>query len=160
MAKKVKTNAVRILDKLKVEYEILLHDIDDGNNDGISVAKKCGKNPELVFKTLVARGGSKNIYVFVVPVSGELDLKKAAKATREKKVEMITQKELLPTTGYVKGGCSPIGMKKSYPTFLDSTALNADHIIVSGGKLELKIFLPVSGIVKATKADIVDLVKK
>ncbi|MCL3779229.1 Cys-tRNA(Pro) deacylase [Prolixibacteraceae bacterium JC049] len=159
MAKKVKTNALRILDKLGTNYEALLHDTKDGNNDGVSVAIKCGKDPSLVFKTLVARGNSKSIYVFIIPVSKELDLKKAAQAAGEKKIEMIAQKELLPLTGYVKGGCSPIGMKKNYPTFIDSSAAELDMIIVSGGKLELKIYLPVESLIEATKATVSDLAK-
>ena len=147
-----KTNALRILDRLKITYEALVHDTNDGKNDGVSVAIKCGKNPKNVHKTLVAQSNSKSIYVFIIPASNELNLKKAAAATGEKKIEMIPEKQLLPLTGYIKGGCSPIGMKKTYPTFLNAGLAPNDKIIVSGGKLEMKIELTVEDLLKATAA--------
>ncbi len=135
----MKTNAMRILDKDNIEYKINEYDVSDGKIDGVSVAEKTGSDPEEVFKTLVTQGVSKNHYVFVIPVLEELDLKKAAKVSGEKKVEMIPMKDLLKTTGYVKGGCSPIGMKKKFKTFIHSSAENQETIMVSGGKPGLQI---------------------
>ncbi|CCQ96219.1 conserved hypothetical protein [[Clostridium] ultunense Esp] len=111
---KVKTNAMRILDTHNIEYKIITYDKKDGKIDGVSVAKKIGKEPKKVFKTLVARGSSGELYVFIIPVAEELDLKKAAKAAGEKKIEMIPAKDITKHTGYIRGGCSPIGMKKTY----------------------------------------------
>lgn len=137
----MKTNAMRILDQKKITYKVNEYDVSDGRIDGISVAEKTGADPEKVFKTLVTQGASKNYYVFVIPVLEELDLKAAAKVSGEKKVEMIPMKDLLKITGYIKGGCSPVGMKKSFKTFLHSSSVNQDTIMVSGGKQGLQIEL-------------------
>src|SRR5690606_29025812 len=124
MAKKLtKTNAVRLIEKNKVAYELISYEIEDGQAvDGISVSEKIGYPSEHVYKTLVATAGANQYFVFVLPVTEELDLKKAAKVVGEKKVEMIPVKELLGLTGYIRGGCSPIGMKKLFPTYIDTSA--------------------------------------
>ena len=117
-----KTNVMRLLDQKKVKYTGHHYEAPNGAVDGVSVAAAVGKDVSQVFKTLVTRGASKKNYVFVVPVAMELDLKAAAKAAGEKSIEMIRQAELLPLTGYVHGGCSPLGMKKQFPTFIDASA--------------------------------------
>ena len=133
MAKKVKTNAMRILDSNKIDYETHSYKTDGEHVDGITVANAIGRDVNQVYKTLVVQGHSKEYYVFVIPVDQNLDLKKAAKAAGEKNVEMIHVKELLGLTGYIRGGCSPVGMKKAYPTFIDETATLYDQIYVSAG---------------------------
>ena len=137
---KVKTNAIRLLDQKKISYELLTYEVED-QLDGITVATKINYPVEVVYKTLVTRGNSKNIYVFVIPVATELDLKKAAKVVAEKKLEMIAVSEINGLTGYIRGGCSPVGMKKVYPTVIDVTAQQLDYFIVSGGKIGLQMKL-------------------
>ncbi len=147
MAKQEKTNAMRLLDGKKIQYTV--HDYtESGAIAGEDVASVLGENPAQVFKTLVTVGKSKQNYVFIVPVTGELDLKKAAKAVGEKSIEMIKSKELLPLTGYVHGGCSPIGMKKVFPTVIDSTAENFEKIFFSAGKIGLQVEIAVEDIGK------------
>jgi Cys-tRNA(Pro)/Cys-tRNA(Cys) deacylase len=142
MAKSIpKTNAMRILDQAGIPYEAHTYETKDGHIDGISVAQKLNQPLEQVYKTLVTVGHSKNYYVFVIPVSAELDLKAAAKAVSEKSVEMIPVKEINKVTGYIRGGCSPIGMKKPYVTVLDESCLTVPHMIVSGGKIGFQIEL-------------------
>ncbi len=136
----MKTNAIRLLDQKKISYELLTYEVDD-QLDGITVATKINYPVEVVYKTLVTRGNSKNIYVFVIPVATELDLKKAAKVVAEKKLEMIAVSEINGLTGYIRGGCSPVGMKKVYPTVIDVTAQQLDYFIVSGGKIGLQMKL-------------------
>ena len=131
-----KTNAMRFLDRKKIKYEV--HEYE-GVVSGTDVAGALGENPEHVYKTLVTRGKSGGHYVFMIPVAEELDLKKGAKAVGEKSIAMLPQKELLPLTGYVHGGCSPIGMKKQFPTVIHETAMNFDTILFSGGKIGLQI---------------------
>ncbi|MFF2447335.1 Cys-tRNA(Pro) deacylase [Neobacillus sp. NPDC058068] len=154
-----KTNAMRILDAKKVSYCMLTYDNKDGKIDGVSVAGKIGRDVNEVYKTLVAQGVSKNIYVFVIPVAAELDLKKAAKAAAEKKVEMIFVKDIQKWTGYIRGGCSPIGMKKEYQTFLDESCSLLDLIVVSAGKIGVQIVLAPEDLKEITKAEIVELRK-
>lgn len=137
---KVKTNAIRLLDQKKVSYELLTYEVGD-QLDGITVAAKINYPVEVVYKTLITRGTSKQVYVFVIPVAAELDLKQAAKVVSEKKLEMIAVSEINGLTGYVRGGCSPVGMKKVYPTVIDVTAENLDYFIVSGGKIGLQMKL-------------------
>ena len=137
---KVKTNAIRLLDQKKISYELLTYEVDD-QLDGITVATKINYPVEVVYKTLVTRGNNKNIYVFVIPVAPELDLKKAAKVVADKKLEMIAVSEINGLTGYIRGGCSPVGMKKVYPTVIDVTAQQLDYFIVSGGKIGLQMKL-------------------
>lgn len=155
----IKTNAMRILDQKKIDYSIITYDSSDGKIDGISVSEKIGRAPEFVYKTLVVQGHSKNIYVFIIPVMEELDLKKAAIAAGEKNVEMIAVKDILKWTGYIRGGCSPIGMKKNYGTFIDSSALNLEKIIVSGGKIGIQMELAPSKLAEAANAEFKDFIK-
>lgn len=155
-----KTNAMRQLDQLKIPYEIHTYDTSDGLIDGLSVAKKCNQEPSKVYKTLVTRSTSKKIYVFVVNVADELDLKKCAKAVHEKSIEMIHVNELLSLTGYVRGGCSPIGMKKNYPVIVSDTLNTTDTIIFSGGKIGMQIDCSTADFLKATKAVIADIIHK
>ncbi len=136
-----KTNVMRILEKAKIVYKPHYYDHQDGQIDGVSVAKKLGQDPEKVFKTLVTKGASGNYCVFEVPVAKELDLKKAAKAAGEKSVSMIHVNEINSVTGYIRGGCSPIGMKKQYLTILDETASVFDTIMISGGKIGTQVEL-------------------
>ena len=133
-----KTNVMRRLEKGKVQY--VSHNYENtGAVSGMEVATALGQDPDMAFKTLVTVGKTKNHYVFLVPVSRELDLKKAAKSVGEKNIEMIPQKELLPLTGYVHGGCSPIGMKKRFRTVIDASAANFDTILFSGGKIGMQV---------------------
>ena len=127
-----KTNAMRFLDDLDINYDILEYNASDGKIDGISVAEKIGYSLDMVYKTLVLKG--ENIFVCIVPVQEEIDLKAMAKAIKEKKVEMIHVKDILTLTGYVRGGCSPFAMKKKYPTYIQEDIILQDEIIVSGGK--------------------------
>lgn len=133
-----KTLVMKILDQKKINYKI--HDYVNSNLvDAVSVANFLNENPSKVFKTLVTVGKSKNHYVFLVPSNKTLDLKKASKVVDEKNIELIHQKELLPLTGYIHGGCSPIGMKKTFPTVIDSSAASFDTIFISGGKIGYQI---------------------
>ena len=147
----IKTNAMRILDKNKIAYEVMEYDTSDGAIDGISVAKKAGLDANMVFKTLVTQSNDREFIVFVVPVGGELDLKKAAKAAGVKSVSMIPQKLLLPNTGYIHGGCSPVGMKKHFRTFFDITAVNQQKIAVSAGKVGEQMILSPDDLKLVTK---------
>ncbi|MCF2651359.1 Cys-tRNA(Pro) deacylase [Anaeromassilibacillus senegalensis] len=128
-----KTNAMRLLDAAKIPYEVRTYDWEENDLSGTHAADAVGMAREAVFKTLVARGDKTGFVVFCIPVAEELDLKKAARVSGNKAVEMLHVKELLPTTGYVRGGCSPIGMKKKFPTYIDETAMLFDAIAVSGG---------------------------
>ena len=130
-----KTNVMRILDQKKIKYTPHEFDTSDGKLDGATAAARIGKTPEEVFKTLVTTGSKGGNYVFVIPVCCELDLKKAAKAVGEKSIEMIKQDKLLPTTGYVHGGCSPVGMKKQFTTVFHSSVENLNTVTVSAGKI-------------------------
>ena len=155
----IKTNAMRILDKMKVDYEVITYDIKDGKIDGISVAKKIGREEKYVYKTLVTQGISKNIYIFVIPVKDEIDFKKGAKVTNEKSLAMLDLKELEKYTGYIRGGCSPIGMKKQYKTFIDKSASDVEHIIVSAGKIGFQIEIKQSILKEIVKGQFDDLIK-
>lgn len=135
-----KTNAMRILEQHKIKYESYTYE-GDGQMTGEDVARMLGQNPDQVFKTLVTVGKSGQHYVFVIPVAKELDLKKAAACTGEKKIEMVKAKELLPLTGYIHGGCSPVGMKKQFPTFFDEAAAGFGTIIFSGGRIGFQVEL-------------------
>nr|WP_223595272.1 Cys-tRNA(Pro) deacylase [Neobacillus bataviensis] len=154
-----KTNAMRILDAKKVQYDMLTYDNKDGKIDGVSVAEKIGKDIKEVYKTLVAQGASKNIYVYVIPVAEELDLKKAAKAAGEKKVEMLPMKDIQKWTGYIRGGCSPIGMKKEYKTFIDESSREIQTIVVSAGKIGMQIVLTPATLKEVTNACLTDILK-
>ena len=145
-----KTNAQRMLEKEKIPYLAHTYETEDGHIDGVSVAHKMGIDPAVVFKTLVTRSASRGIYVFVVPVALELNLKAAARAVGEKSVEMIAVKEITPLTGYIRGGCSPIGMKKHYPTVVDESARLLERMIVSAGRIGDQIELAPGDLQKAT----------
>lgn len=152
-----KTNVMRVLDGKKISYESHTYE-PDPTLSGAQIAEILGENPDHVFKTLVTQGKSGGYYVFVVPVQAELDLKRAAKAAGEKAVNMIKQKELLPLTGYVHGGCSPIGMKKQFPTFIHETAKQYDNIFVSAGKVGCQIELSPQDLMSVVRCDFVDIV--
>lgn len=156
---KVKTNAIRILEKNNVKYEIITYDSKDGKIDGISVAEKINRNIEEVYKTLVTIGNSNELYVFVIPVDKELDLKKAAKIVEEKKIEMIHVKDILKYTGYIRGGCSPFGMKKQYKTFANDTAKNLEKVIVSGGKIGIQVEINPEALVEILDVKFQDIIK-
>ena len=156
MAETVKTNVMRILEKEGVPHTVHFYDPDQGI-DGLSVARQLGQDPQAVFKTLVTQGKSRQFFVFVIPVGATLSLKRAAQACGEKSVEMIPQKILLPTTGYIHGGCSPIGMKKAFPTFIDETAQLFDTICVSAGKVGAQAELPPDALCRLTGAQYAEL---
>ena len=152
-----KTNAVRLLETAGISFHLCEYDISDNDVSGVGVAAKLGREPECVFKTLITEGKNKGTYVFVIPGNVELNLKKAAKAAGDKYVEMIKARELEPKTGYVHGGCSPVGMKKQFPTFIDETAQMHETIIVSGGRTGLQIELAPNDLAKAINAEFYDL---
>ena len=157
MKKEDKTNVMRVLDGKKIPYESHSY-TPDAAMSGEEIAGILGEDPSKVFKTLVTQGKSGAYYVFVVPVKEELDLKKAAKASGEKAVSMIKQKELLPLTGYVHGGCSPIGMKKQFPTFIHETVGQLDKIFVSAGKVGLQIELTPDDLIDVVGCKVADIV--
>ena len=149
MKKEVKTNVMRILEKEKVDYEAHYYPHGKEAVDGVTVAELTGQNPDYVFKTLVTVSNKKEYFVFVIPVAEELDLKKAAKAVGAKSIEMIHVKDINKITGYIRGGCTAIGMKKEYPTVLDKSAKNQQTIMVSGGKNGIQIELTPEDYLKA-----------
>ena len=151
MAKETKTNAVRILDRNKINYELITYECDEFI-DGMHTAEITGAPVEQSYKTLVMQGKSKQFYVFVIPIAREVDLKAAAKAVGEKSVEMIHVKDLTKITGYLRGGCSPLGMKKQFPTVIDSTATSFDEIYISGGRIGTTIKLNPNELAKVVNA--------
>lgn len=151
-----KTNAVRILESNNIPYTTHNYEVDD-DLTGITVANKIGADPNSVFKTLVAVGDKNNIYVFCLPVTAELNLKKAASVSGNKKIEMLKMKDLLPTTGYVRGGCSPIGMKKKFPTYIDETAQLFEKIYVSAGIRGTQVRLSPLDLGEVVEAQFVDI---
>ena len=151
-----KTNVMRVLEQKNIPYASHAYDPSAGL-DGVSVARQLGQDPECVFKTLVARGAAGGLYVFDIPVAESLDLKKAAKAVGEKSVSMLPQKELLPLTGYVHGGCSPVGMKKQYPTVFHETAEIIDAILVSAGKIGFQVELSPAALMELVGGTTADL---
>ena len=153
----VKTNAVRVVEQAGIPCIEKFYEYDEKDLSGLSAAKKVGLPPEQVFKTLVARGEKTGINVFCIPVCCELDLKKAAKAAGDKNMALIPVKELLPLTGYIRGGCSPVGMKKKYPTFLDETAELWEEIAVSAGARGHQMILPPMDLAELIDAGIVDI---
>lgn len=153
-----KTNAMRLLDAAGVKYEEFEYDASLGIS-GTDVARTLNEDVNMVFKTLVTETNKGEHFVFIVPVAMELDLKKAAKAAGAKKVDMLKQRDLLPLTGYVHGGCSPIGMKTKLKTFIDASAMDKEYIYVSGGKVGLQIKLSPAYLVKLTDATAIDIVK-
>jgi Cys-tRNA(Pro)/Cys-tRNA(Cys) deacylase len=156
MAKEAKTNAMRILERNKVSYEMISYECEEFI-DGIHSADITGVPYEQSFKTLVMEGKSGGFYVFVVPIEKEVDRKAAARAVGEKTVDMIHVKDILKITGYVRGGCSPIGMKKAYPTVFDASAGNFEEIYVSGGRIGLTLKVPLDGLLKVTGGKLADI---
>ena len=148
----VKTNVMRILDKENIVYNIYTYEVRDNSIDGISVANKLGISVKKVFKTLVTKGHSGDFYVFVIPVAKELNLKAAARSVEEKSVEMIKVNDMLKITGYIRGGCSPIGMKKAYTTVIDESSVDLDRIIVSGGKIGFQVEINPKDLIRLVNA--------
>ena len=154
-----KTNVMRMLDKAKIEYTTKEYEVDESDLSGVHVAESVGMDTDVVFKTLVGKGDKTGFCVFCIPCAAELDLKKAAKASGNKKIEMLPLKELLPTTGYIRGGCSPVGMKKKLPTFIHSSSLNFEKIAVSGGARGVQFFLSPNDLISYTGAACEDITK-
>ena len=152
-----KTNVMRLLDAAKIPYRTAEYEYDENDLNGMHAAAGIGMPPEQIFKTLVARGEKRGYLVFVIPVCCELDLKKAAKAAGDKKVELIHVKELLPLTGYIRGGCSPIGMKKPFPTYMDETAQLYDEVGVSAGCRGCQILLAPDDLIDYVNLTLADL---
>ncbi|MCC0648657.1 Cys-tRNA(Pro) deacylase [Clostridioides sp. ZZV15-6598] len=157
---KVKTNAMRILDSNKIDYKVLSYEVKSEHVDGVEVAHDIGRDVNEVYKTLVTQGVSKSIYVYVIPVHENLDLKKAAKVAKEKSVDMIHVKDINKLTGYIRGGCSPVGMKKLYKTFVNESAKQLDTIIVSAGKIGYQIELSPLDLQELIKVEFADVIKK
>ena len=156
--KEEKTNVMRILEQKNIPYTAHTYEHEEGVAvDGVTVAAQLGQDPECVFKTLVARGASKGIYVFCIPVADNLDLKKAARAVGEKSIEMIHVKEINALTGYIRGGCSPVGMKKLYPTVFHETAEIVDTIMVSAGKIGYQVELAPDALVELVDGTLADV---
>lgn len=156
--KEIKTNAMRILDREKVPYEVVSYECDEFI-DGVHIANQLGQPYEISFKTLVTVGKTGNYYVFVLPVDKEVDFKKAARCAGEKSVEMLHVKDINAVTGYIRGGCTPIGMKKLYKTFIHETAKNYDKIIISGGQIGLQIHLNPMDLSKLVRGEFADLIQ-
>ena len=156
-AKEIKTNAMRILETKKIPYTAITYECDEFI-DGIQIADMLGLEHEKVYKTLVTQGNSKNYYVFVIPIAEELDMKKAAKSVGEKSVAMLHVKDINTVTGYIRGGCTAIGMKKQYVTRIDESALSLEKIIVSGGKLGMQLELLPQDLAKAAGAEFADII--
>ena len=156
--KEEKTNVMRILEQRSIPYTAHTYEHEEGVAvDGVTVAASLGQDPECVFKTLVARGASKGIYVFCIPVAENLDLKKAARAVGEKSIEMVAVREINALTGYIRGGCSPVGMKKQYPTVFHETAEIVDTIIVSAGKIGYQVELAPAALVELVGGSLCDV---
>lgn len=158
-SKEVKTNAMRILDRMKIAYESFTYECDEFV-DALQIADKLGQPYELVYKTLVTIGNSKNYFVFVIPIAEELDLKKAARVVGEKSIAMIHVKDINTVTGYIRGGCTAIGMKKQYVTRIDESARSLDQMIVSGGRLGSQLKLSPEDLRKAANAEFADVIVK
>ena len=158
MADKIKkTNAARLLDQMKIRYELIPYEVDESDLGAQHIAEQLGQPIERLFKTLVLRGDKTGLFVCVIPGAEEVDLKKAAGVTGNKKVEMIHVKELLPLTGYIRGGCSPVGMKKVLPTRFDETVMNYDKVYCSAGQRGLQFCLSPADLVRAARGTLTDL---
>ena len=155
--KEEKTNVMRILDQKKIPYTPHVYPVGETVPDGVTVARLLGQDPAAVFKTLVAKGASGGYYVFDIPVAATLDLKKAAKAVGEKSVSMLPAKELLPLTGYIHGGCSPVGMKKQFKTTIDASAADFDTIIFSAGRIGYQVQLSLDALRQIVRFELADL---
>ena len=152
---KNKTNAMRRLDAAKIAYEVMEYEVDENDLSGKHIADEIGLPHEIVFKTLVAKGDKTGFVVFCIPVDEEIDLKLAAKQTGNKRIEMLAVKELLPTTGYIRGGCSPVGMKKKFPTYFDESAARLDELTVSAGVRGAQLLLNAKEIIAFTQGALV-----
>ncbi len=157
--KPIKTNAMRMLDRAKIPYEILTYEVDESDLSGTHVAMDVGLPYSQVFKTLVAKGDKTGHVVFVIPVDCEIDLKAAAVVSGNKRVEMIAVKDLLAVTGYIRGGCSPVGMKKQFPTYFDISCEKHDRIAVSAGVRGCQLFLERDKLIEFTKAEIKEVIR-
>ena len=154
----IKTNAARILDNQGIKYELIAYEVDESDLSANAVAEKLGQNIDQVFKTLVLRGDKTGIFICVVPGGEELDLKKAARISGNKSTAMVLMKEILELTGYVRGGCSPLGMKKKYPTFIDESCALYDHIFVSAGIRGLQLKIAPYDLMESVSGTVADLV--
>jgi Cys-tRNA(Pro)/Cys-tRNA(Cys) deacylase len=155
-----KTNAMRILDAAKISYEACYYEVDESDLSGQAVSQKTGVAQEMMFKTLVLRGERQGIIVCCIPVCEEIDLKRLAVASKDKKVEMVAQKEVLPLTGYIRGGVSPVGMKKKYPMYMDESVLLFDKIAISGGTRGCQLLLDPNSIISLLDINLFDLTKR
>ena len=153
-----KTNAARLLDKAKIKYELVPYEVDENDLAAMHIATQLGEDIRQVFKTLVLKGDKTGHFVCVVPGDAEVDLKKAAKVSGNKKVDLIPMKELLPTTGYIRGGCSPVGMKKVFPTYFHSTCMDFDYIYVSAGVRGLQLKIAPADLVKYVRASVAEII--
>jgi len=153
-----KTNAARQLDQLKIDYRLIPYEVDENDLGAAHIAQQLGQPIERLFKTLVLRGDKTGLFVCVIPGAEEVDLKKAAKVTGNKKVEMIHVKELLPLTGYIRGGCSPIGMKKAFPTYFHQSIMDFDSIYCSAGQRGLQFCIAPADLVRAARGTVNDLI--
>ena len=153
-----KTNAARLLDKAKIKYELVPYEVDENDLAAPHIATQLGEDIRQVFKTLVLKGDKTGHFVCVVPGDAEVDLKKAAKASGNKKVDLIPMKELLPTTGYIRGGCSPVGMKKTFPTYFHSTCMEFGYIYVSAGVRGLQLKIAPADLVGYVRASVADII--
>lgn len=158
MAHLIKTNAARILDKLGITYELIAYEVDETDLSAITVASKLGQNIDQVFKTLVLRGDKNGVFVCIIPGGEEVDLKKAAQVSENKNAAMIAMKDILELTGYIRGGCSPIGMKKKYPTYIDETCILFDSIFISAGVRGLQVKINPQDLINAVDCRVCDLV--
>lgn len=157
MKKPEKTNASRLLDTAKICYELISYEVDETDLSALTLAEKLGQNIEQVFKTLVLRGNVSGVFICVIPGHAEVDLKLAAKASGNKNAEMVAMKELLPLTGYIRGGCSPLGLKKAYPVFIHQSCLHFDFILISAGKRGLQLKLSPADLIHASGAVLASL---
>lgn len=154
-----KTNAMRLLEIANIDYKFKEYVYDENDFSGMVIAKELGQNPEQIFKTLVTVGDKNGVNVFCVPVNTELDLKKAAKVSKNKKIDMLLTKDLLNTTGYIRGGCSPVGMKKLFPTYIDETSILFDEIGISGGVKGMELFINSEELCDYVNGEFCDIVK-
>lgn len=155
-----KTNAVRLLDKAKIAYELIPYEVDESDLSATHVAEQLGEIPEQVFKTLVLKGDKNGHFVCIIPGDKELDLKKAAKVSGNKSCDMIAMKDLLPTTGYIRGACSPVGMKKMFPSFIHCSCQDFDRIYVSAGQRGLQLLVSTKSLIEMINGSVVELIKE
>ena len=153
-----KTNVARLLDKARIVYELIPYEVDESDLSATHVAEQLNEPVEQVFKTLVLKGDKNGLFVCIIPGAEELDLKKAAKVSGNKSCDMIPMKDLLPTTGYIRGACSPIGMKKHFPTYIHDTCMNFEEVYVSAGQRGLQIKISTKDIIKEVRMEVVSLV--